>query len=112
MCSGVCCGYGAHNSPLDQAEIDAHCKAQADATAAKRLGVTIEEYLAQQGQEATGAAGEPGDAAEAKPTAAREAAALEAAPVGDSGEVLSPEESVTNGSPPPKKERVPAKKKA
>jgi len=32
MCSGVCCGYGAHNSPLSQSEIDAHCEAQAAAT--------------------------------------------------------------------------------
>eukprot|EP00656_Telonema_subtile_P029299 TRINITY_DN32447_c0_g1_i3.p1 TRINITY_DN32447_c0_g1~~TRINITY_DN32447_c0_g1_i3.p1 ORF type:complete len:341 (+),score=81.41 TRINITY_DN32447_c0_g1_i3:141-1163(+) len=32
MCSGVCCGYGAHNSPLLQPEIDAHCDAQAAAT--------------------------------------------------------------------------------
>lgn len=34
MCSGVCCGFGASNSPLVQDEIDAHCKAQADATTA------------------------------------------------------------------------------
>jgi len=34
MCGGVCCGYGAHNSPLDQQEIDAHCKGQSDATTA------------------------------------------------------------------------------
>ena len=32
MCSGACCGYGAHNSPLNQDEITAHCEAQAAAT--------------------------------------------------------------------------------
>eukprot|EP00947_MAST-08B_sp_MAST-8B-sp1_P001235 g1235.t1 len=32
MCSGVCCGFGAHNSPLNQQEIDDHCDAQAAAT--------------------------------------------------------------------------------
>eukprot|EP00658_Telonema_sp_P-2_P041866 TRINITY_DN29992_c0_g1_i2.p1 TRINITY_DN29992_c0_g1~~TRINITY_DN29992_c0_g1_i2.p1 ORF type:complete len:438 (-),score=93.92 TRINITY_DN29992_c0_g1_i2:314-1627(-) len=34
MCSGVCCGYGASNSPLVQTEIDAHCDAQFEATTA------------------------------------------------------------------------------
>jgi hypothetical protein len=47
MCSGVCCGYGAQNSPLSQPEIDAHCKAQAEATTA------VQKYLIQnQGWEA------------------------------------------------------------
>lgn len=32
MCSGVCCGYGASNSPVTQPEIDSHCAAQAAAT--------------------------------------------------------------------------------
>lgn len=32
MCSGVCCGYGADNSPVTQGEIDSHCSAQAAAT--------------------------------------------------------------------------------
>jgi hypothetical protein len=32
MCAGVCCGYGAENSPLHQNEIDAHCSAQVAAT--------------------------------------------------------------------------------
>lgn len=39
MCSGVCCGYGANNSPLVQHEIDAHCKAQTDAT------TQVQKYL-------------------------------------------------------------------
>ena len=43
MCSGVCCGFGAHNSPLVQSEIDAHCKAQADATTA------VQKYLISHG---------------------------------------------------------------
>lgn len=43
MCSGVCCGYGSHNSPLLQPEIDAHCKAQATATTA------VQRYLIQRG---------------------------------------------------------------
>ena len=34
MCSGVCCGFGSHNSPLVQDEIDSHCEAQAEATTA------------------------------------------------------------------------------
>jgi len=32
MCAGVCCGFGATNSPLHQAEIDAHCDGQRAAT--------------------------------------------------------------------------------
>ena len=32
MCAGVCCGYGANNSPLVQPEIDAHCAGQYAAT--------------------------------------------------------------------------------
>ena len=32
MCAGVCCGFGAQNSPLHQAEIDDHCAAQQAAT--------------------------------------------------------------------------------
>lgn len=32
MCAGVCCGYGATNSPLLQPEIDSHCEGQAAAT--------------------------------------------------------------------------------
>ena len=39
MCSGVCCGYGAENSPLVQNEIDAHCKAQTEAT------TQVQKYL-------------------------------------------------------------------
>lgn len=39
MCGGVCCGYGATNSPLDQAEIDSHCKGQTDAT------TKVQKYL-------------------------------------------------------------------
>ena len=39
MCSGVCCGYGAENSPLVQSEIDAHCKAQTEAT------TQVQKYL-------------------------------------------------------------------
>ena len=40
MCSGVCCGFGSHNSPLVQDEIDSHCEAQAEAkrTVEKRAG--------------------------------------------------------------------------
>jgi hypothetical protein len=32
MCAGVCCGFGAANSPLNDAEIDAHCAGQRAAT--------------------------------------------------------------------------------
>lgn len=39
MCAGVCCGYDATNSPLDQQEIDSHCKGQADAT------TKVQKYL-------------------------------------------------------------------
>ena len=39
MCSGVCCGFGAKNSPLDQAQIDGHCKAQSEAT------TQVQKYL-------------------------------------------------------------------
>jgi hypothetical protein len=30
MCSGICCGFGPENSPHNQSEIDAFCKAQTD----------------------------------------------------------------------------------
>lgn len=43
MCSGVCCGYGANNSPLVQTEIDAHCDAQAAAT------TKVQKYLISNG---------------------------------------------------------------
>eukprot|EP00041_Stephanoeca_diplocostata_P042145 m.10382 g.10382 ORF g.10382 m.10382 type:complete len:415 (+) comp7374_c0_seq1:99-1343(+) len=43
MCSGVCCGYGATNSPLVQTEIDAHCAAQAAAT------TQVQKYLISKG---------------------------------------------------------------
>lgn len=39
MCAGVCCGFGATNSPLNQAQIDAHCKAQSAAT------TMVQKYL-------------------------------------------------------------------
>lgn len=43
MCSGVCCGYGASNSPLVQAEITDHCVKQAEATTA------VQKYLIKNG---------------------------------------------------------------
>lgn len=39
MCSGICCGYGASNSPHNQAEIDAQCTGQANVTTA------VQKYL-------------------------------------------------------------------
>ena len=39
MCAGVCCGYGATNSLLNQGEIDLHCKGQPDAT------TKVQQYL-------------------------------------------------------------------
>ena len=30
MCSGICCGFGANNSPHNQQEIDEFCTAQVD----------------------------------------------------------------------------------
>jgi len=30
MCSGICCGFGAQNSPLNQMQIDSFCAAEAD----------------------------------------------------------------------------------
>ena len=32
MCSGICCGFGAKNSPHNQEEIDAYCAAQHNVT--------------------------------------------------------------------------------
>lgn len=39
MCGGVCCGYGAENSPLVQSEIEAHCEGQTAAT------TKVQKYL-------------------------------------------------------------------
>ena len=39
----MCCGYGAHNSPLLQPEIDAHCEGQTSATTA------VQRYLLSRG---------------------------------------------------------------
>jgi hypothetical protein len=41
MCSGECCGYGAHNSPHNQEEIAAQCAGMLNASTA------VEEYLVQ-----------------------------------------------------------------
>lgn len=39
MCSGICCGFGADNSPHNQAEIDAQCAGQVNVTTA------VQKYL-------------------------------------------------------------------
>ncbi len=44
MCSGICCGFGADNSPHNQSEIDAYCAGEVE------VATTAHEYMAAHGQ--------------------------------------------------------------